>query len=145
MAFRYRLQRALRSETYRAGFAGAAGTSAFSAVSGVPPNCCASQFAASLIAVAAFLSSSMVIAISFIFYIYCFSFLGLSVCGDDSEIFRHSCGYLADCSESSNHFCVSTASVVKSPIHNVHLTFCRSLCFALHYSMEVRWPFGRKI
>ena len=24
------------------------------------------------------------------------------------------------------------------------LPFCRSLCFALHYSMEVRLPFGRK-
>ncbi len=25
-----------------------------------------------------------------------------------------------------------------------NLAFCRSLCFALHYSMEVRLPFGRK-
>ena len=91
------------------------------------------------------LFTSMVIAISFIFDIYCPSFLGLSVCDDDSEILRHSCGYLTDCSESSNHFCVSAASVVKSPIHDVHLAFCRSPCFALHYSMEVRWPFGRKI
>lgn len=52
--------------------------------------------------------------------------------------------YLTDCSESSNHFCVSAASVVKSLFHDVHLAFCRSLCFALHYSMEVRLPFGRK-
>ncbi len=37
------------------------------------------------------------------------------------------------------------ASVVKGLIHCVHLAFCRSLCFALHYSMEVRWLFGRKI
>ena len=44
----------------------------------------------------------------------------------------------------SNHFCVSAASVVKSLFHDVHLAFCRSLCFALHYSMEVRLPFGRK-
>ena len=62
----------------------------------------------------------------------------------DSEILRHSCGYLTDCSESCNHFCVSAASVVKGLIHCVHLAFCRSLCFALHYSMEVRRPFGRK-
>ena len=106
--------------------------------------CCASQFAASLIAAAAFLSSSMVIDISLIFDIYCFSFLGLSMCGDDSESPRYSCGYMTDCSESSNHFCVSVASVVKSLIHDVHLAFCRSLCFDLHYSMEVRWLFGRK-
>nr|DAF45852.1 MAG TPA: hypothetical protein [Siphoviridae sp. ct3UN6] len=86
----------------------------------------------------------MVMDISLIFDIYGSSFLGLSVCGDDSEILRHSCGYLTDCSESSNHFCVGAASVVKSLIHNVHLDFCRSLCFALHYSMDVRWPFGRK-
>nr|DAD76410.1 MAG TPA: hypothetical protein [Siphoviridae sp. ctP6p7]DAN73880.1 MAG TPA: hypothetical protein [Caudoviricetes sp.] len=86
----------------------------------------------------------MVIAISLIFDIYCSSFLGLSVCGDDSEILRHSCGYLTDCGESCNHFCVSAASIVKSLFHDVHLAFCRSLCFALHYSMEVRLPFGRK-
>lgn len=108
-------------------------------------NCCASRFTASLIAAAAFLSSSMVIAISYIFDIYCSSFLGLSVCGDDTEILRHSCGYMAYCSESCNHFCVSIASVVKGLINCVHLAFCRSLCFALHYSMEVRWSFGRKV
>lgn len=65
--------------------------------------------------------------------------------GDKSEILRHSCGYLTDCREGSNYFCVSIASVVKGLIHGVHLAFCRSLCFALHYSMEVRWSFGRKI
>nr|DAQ74246.1 MAG TPA: hypothetical protein [Caudoviricetes sp.] len=87
----------------------------------------------------------MVIAISFIFDICCSSFLRLSVCGDESKIFRHSCGYLTDCRKSSNYFCVSAASGVKGLIHCVHLAFCRSLCFALHYSMEVRWSFGRKI
>ena len=46
----------------------------------------------------------MVIAISLIFDIYVFSFLGLSVCGDDFEILRHSCEYLTDCSESSCRF-----------------------------------------
>lgn len=51
----------------------------FLTVSDAPPNYCASQFAASLIAVAAFLRSSMVIAISLIFDIYCPSFLGLSM------------------------------------------------------------------
>ena len=132
------------SSRVSAGFAEAIGAFGSPATLGVPPNCYASQSAASLIAAAAFLSSSIVIAISFIFDICCSSFLGLSLCGDDSEILRHSCGYLTDCCEGSNYFCVSIVSVVKGLIHGVHLAFCRSLCFALHYSMEVRWPFGRK-
>lgn len=44
--------------------------------------------------------------------ICCSSFLGLYVCGDASEILCYFCGYLTECSESSNYFCIRLASVL---------------------------------
>jgi len=50
------------------------------------------------------------------------SFLGLSCCGEDFKVYRHSCGYLADCRKNFNRFKVGIAFVI-SLLHDAHLRF----------------------
>ena len=61
------------------------------------------------------------------------------MCGDDSEILRHSCGYLTDCSESSNRLGFGIQGAAVGLSHVVHLLFVvEQLVFcSLHSRLEM--------
>lgn len=74
-----------------------------------------------------------VAAISLILLIVFSSFLGLSLCGEDTHIPCQSAGYDADCGQDLNHFCIVAAVVVIGLLHGVHLHSARRfvLCLTL--------------
>ena len=68
-----------------------------------------------------------------------YSFLGLSLCGEDTHVPCHSCGYLTDSNEDFNHLGFGIHGAAVGLSHVVHLLFVvEQLVFcSLHSLLEM--------